>query len=235
MQNINILMISSTSQIGGGPRLMFKLGKNLSKNFNVFYALPTSKNFSNYLDSKNYLCISERKLMVQDIFRLMVFIKKNDISVIHAHGKGASLIARILKFFVKKPIIYTLHGIHIKCHTKLYRKLYLLYEKIFSKLDDLRIFVSKSECEFAKLIGLYKDNKFTIINNGIENYDSIVKNISKENILFKKIDIISICRFVEQKNIPEIIEIANLMKDLTFLIIGDSFILKNFIFKNYIV
>lgn len=223
MQNINILMISSTSQIGGGPRLMFKLGKNLSNNFNVFYALPLSNNFINFLNSKNYISISERKLLIQDFFRLIVFIKKNDISIIHAHGKGAGLIARILKFLIKKPIIYTLHGIHIKCHTKLYRKLYLFYEKIFSKFDDLRIFVSKSESEFAKSLGLYKDNKFSIINNGIENYHSIDKNMSEnDQIIFKKIDIISICRFVEQKNIVEIIKIAKFMKDLRFLIIGDG-------------
>ena len=231
MQNINILMISSTSQIGGGPRLMFELGKNLSINFNVYYALPLSNNFSNYLDSKNYISISERKLLLQDIFRLIIFIKKNDISVIHAHGKGAGLIARILKFILRKPIIYTLHGIHIKCHTKLYRKLYLLYERTFSKFDDLIIFVSKSEREFAKSIGLYKDNKFSIINNGIENYDSINKNISESNnVLFKRIDIISICRFVEQKNIPEIIEIAKLMKDLRFLIIGDGPLFKEILY-----
>ena len=99
----------------------------------------------------------------------------------------------------------------------------LFYEKIFSKFEDIRIFVSKSESEFAKSLGLYKDNKFSIINNGIENYDSIDKNMSENDpILFKKIDIISICRFVEQKNIVEIIKIAKFLKDLRFLIIGDG-------------
>ena len=37
-KKINILMISSNADLGGGPKQMFSLGENLDNCFKVFYA-----------------------------------------------------------------------------------------------------------------------------------------------------------------------------------------------------
>ena len=46
-EKINILMISSSSTLGGGAKHMFMLGGNLNNDFNVFYAIPKNNNFKN--------------------------------------------------------------------------------------------------------------------------------------------------------------------------------------------
>ena len=74
--------------------------------------------------------ISERRISLKDILRLIKFWKENSIDIIHAHGKGAGLIARIIKIFLHKPLIYTFHGIHTNCLSRLDRYLYIFYMKI---------------------------------------------------------------------------------------------------------
>ena len=52
---INILMISSSSSLGGGTKHMFMLGQNLNREFNVFYGIPKNCNFGNYLDDNFHI------------------------------------------------------------------------------------------------------------------------------------------------------------------------------------
>ena len=46
-------MISATSKIGGGPKHIFSLGKNLSNDIKVFYAMPKSEFVSEFINSNN--------------------------------------------------------------------------------------------------------------------------------------------------------------------------------------
>ena len=68
--------------------------------------------------------------------------------------------------------------------------------------------------------------KSVIINNGIKNCNFKNYNIVKEKKLIKncteKTKIISVCRFVEQKNIKEIIQIAKVLHQFQFKILGDG-------------
>ncbi len=86
---------------------MFSLGENLGEEFKVFYALPINYNFSEILNSENHILISERKITFKDIFNLKNFVKRNSIDIIHAHGKGAGVIARILLLFFVEEQVYS--------------------------------------------------------------------------------------------------------------------------------
>ena len=218
---INILMISSSSSLGGGTKHMFMLGQNLNSEFNVFYGIPKNCNFENYLDNDFHIEISERKLSFIDILRLFNFIKSKSIDIIHAHGKGAGLISRILIILTWRPLIYTFHGIHLKCHSKFTKIIYILYEFIFGGLDSIKILVSKSEKEYAHKSNIYLGNKYKIIHNGVNN---MLKKNHKENrnLKSKKVKVISVCRFVNQKNIKDILKIAEKINSVNFYIIGDG-------------
>ena len=221
-----ILMVSSSSQLGGGPILMFSLGESLASKFDFFYVLPESKNFSNYLKNKNHLFIKEREINLKDLLKISEFIKKNKIDLIHAHGKGASVIARIIKIFIRKPIVYTFHGIHLNCHSLSSKILYLIYEYLTGFLDSSKVFVSKSELNFAKKFRISMGRNSVIIHNGIKNRKLKINNILKEKKIIKncieQTKIISVCRFVEQKNIKEIIQIAQVLNQFQFIILGDG-------------
>ena len=221
-----ILMISSTSKLGGGPIQMFTLGNSLSNEFEVFYAIPNGINFSKYLKDKKYIFISERKINFKDIIKLVYYVFKNDIDIIHAHGKGASAIARITKLFVWKPIIYTYHGIHLECHSFTKKIIYLIYEYLTGFFDKCKIFVSQSEMNYARSFFFNLGLESHIIFNGVQNKK--IKYASKRNseinhLNFQnKIKVVSVCRFVKQKNIKGIICIAEKAQNLDFFIIGEG-------------
>lgn len=221
--------------MGGGPIHMFRLGKLISKNYNVFYAIPKSKDFSKYLSNVNHINISERKLKLKDLIKIYRFSKENNIDLIHAHGKGAALIARIIRIINRRHLIFTFHGIHLKCHSKIVRILYILYENIFGIIDSYKVFVSPSEKLYARSSNLKIGKNSLIINNGVPNkkFKSDVKldfesYFDKHNIKKRKLNIISICRFVPQKNIDEIFLLAHELSSFNFIILGDGELFNKF-------
>ena len=44
-KKLSILMISSSSSLGGGTKHMFSLGKNLRNDYKIFYAIPKNNVF----------------------------------------------------------------------------------------------------------------------------------------------------------------------------------------------
>ena len=224
-----ILLISASAKTGGGPSHIFLLKNILKDEFDFYLAMPNVGNLSKEFDRNKYLEIAERKVLLKDIIRLILFSKKNSINIIHAHGKGAGLIARIIKIFLNKPLIYTFHGIHTICLNRLKKYFYIIYENITGWLDDEKVFVSLSEKIQAINMKIFIRKNHNIINNSTENMIRLEvkdkKNNYKIGIKNKKRNIISICRLVDQKNIFEIFEIARNLKIYNFIILGDGYLL----------
>ena len=226
----NILVISSSSKTGGGPSHIFTIDKLISDKNNFFYAMPFSESIKERFDLKKFLFIQERKISILDLVRLILFIKNNSIDIIHSHGKGAGVIGRLLKIFLNKPLIYTYHGIHIECLSNLKKIIYISYENLFSWIDDQKIFVSRSEKDYAIKSKIIINGNYSIINNGVPNKNFRKLNLNKEKINKKmrinnnNKNIISICRLVDQKNIFEILRIAKNLESYNFLILGDGYL-----------
>ena len=226
MEKKNLLLISSSSKTGGGPSHIFQLSNLIKDNYNLFYAMPKLEKLPSYLEKINLLEIKERNINLTDIKNLIIFSRKNSIDIIHAHGKGAGILGRLLKLFINKPLIYTFHGIHIECLGKFKKYLYIFYENFFGWIDNHKIFVSESERQYAKNYNLYIGKNYSVINNFVPNNnkkelikDKYLSN-KKIKILNDKRNIISVCRLVEQKNIFEILKIAKISINYNFLIIG---------------
>ena len=239
-RKIRIIMISLSSKLGGGTKHMFDLGENLRNDFEIFYALPNSDNFSQYLNSNNHIYLSEREITFQDICKLSNFIKSKYIDLIHAHGKGAGLISRIVNIFLKRKLIYTFHGIHYELNSNFIKKIYILYENLMGKIDSCKILVSKSELVYAKSLSINLEKNSIVINNGVTNKsirhlpETIQNDFEKIN---PKFNVITVCRLVRQKNVIEILRIAKLLPELNFIILGKGELwkeLNDFIFKEKI-
>ena len=233
-KKVNVLMISSTSKKGGGPNHMILLREILSKNINIFIASPIID--IPEITRNNFIQISERKIKFFDILRLIFFIKKNSIKIIHCHGKGAGSIGRILKIFTNIKLVLTFHGIHIKFYGFFNSYLYIIYERLMGVLDDYKVFVSKGEMSYAIKNNIYIGKKHIIIENAVKNKRiRVFKELEIKNNFYSNyqnknnnpiVNIISICRLVDQKNIFEIFEIAKLLKNYSFNIIGDGNLAK---------
>ncbi len=224
-----ILLISASAKTGGGPSHIFLLKNILKDEFDFYLAMPKVVNLSEKFDRRKYLEITERKIILKDIIRLVLFSKKNSINIIHAHGKGAGLIARIIKIFLNKPLIYTFHGIHTICLNRFKKYFYIIYENLTGWIDDEKVFVSLSEKIQASKMKIVTRKNQCIINNSTENMIPLdvktKKNNFKIGIRNQKKNIISVCRLVDQKNIFEIFEIARNLQIYNFIILGDGYLL----------
>ena len=230
LSRIKILLISASGKTGGGPSHIFLLKELLKDEFDFYLAMPSSNSKSKILNNKKYLDISERKISFRDIIRIIIFARKNSIDIIHAHGKGAGLIARIIKIFLHKPLIYTFHGVHAICLSRLKKFLYIFYENITGWIDDEKVFVSFSERMQTKLFKIFIGKNNCIINNATKEMLPIKFNSEKYNLNIgiknNKRNIISICRLVDQKNIFEIFKIAKNFEIYNFIVLGDGYLFK---------
>ena len=177
-----ILLISASGKTGGGPSHIFLLKDLLKDEFDFYLEMPFLNPKIKKINKKKYLQISERRISLLDILRLIKFSRKNSIDIIHAHGKGAGLISRIIKIFLQKPLIYTFHGIHTHCLSRLNRFLYIFYENITGCLDDEKVFVSKSERKQTKHLKIFIGKNNCIINNSTREMFRIKINAEKNNL-----------------------------------------------------
>jgi len=225
----NILLVTLRADWGGGPQHVDLLVNNLSEEFNIYIACPNDKPYYDKWKQsakvKNIFVLPHRKFSFKKLIELSNFIKKNNIRIIHSHGKGAGIYSRLLKIFnFNVKVVHTLHGFHIREYNKIKKIIYIFIERLLALFTDKFINVSKGEQEICLKYKLYPVNKSTVIYNGIKQLKKIVdaKKILK---LKNKFVITTISRFDYQKNMSFAYEIAKRFRDnkeIIFLWIGDG-------------
>ncbi len=228
---INVLIISSRADFGGGPEHIYRLLDNSSERFEYYVACPKDEPYWD-LYSKivgdNKIEIPHRKISLSHLYKVLKFSKENKIHIIHSHGKGAGFYGKVISFFSNRPLIHTCHGIHVGEYNSLAKTIYLFYEKCTSFLIHKIIHVSNSEKEQAIKEKLNLNVSNQVINNGV--VDSELENLKdlKEgaknqiNIDSNKFVVSSLSRFDFPKNMHEAFEIARHCKNYIFLFIGDG-------------
>jgi glycosyltransferase involved in cell wall biosynthesis len=229
-----ILYISLRSGYGGATMQINQLVQSFSEKYEIYCAAPIEKPYGvkwiDDLGKKNFLELPFRSFSVIYLIRLISFIKKNKIDIIHAHGKGAGIYARLAKIFTLKTyLIFTLHGLHIADYSKLMKHVYIFLERVLSRLTNMFINVSNGEKKVCLGNNLFDDSKSVVIYNAIENdeneYPSKEELRKKLNLPIDKFLIISILRFDRAKNIPAMLQIAQKLIDdniIKFILIGDG-------------
>jgi len=165
-----ILIITSRSDHGGGPRHIFLLLNSLRKSHEFYVAAPDigyySKLFSNFCEKK--ISIPHRKFSLLTFFKILIFSRKFNIDIIHSHGRGAGYYARLLKLFSPRlKIVHTHHGLHVQKIQSVRHLILLVIDRLLLYLTDAFIFVSQSEIKNAANLGLLIGTKNYLIPNGI--------------------------------------------------------------------
>lgn len=232
--NNKILFLTLRSDWGGAPKHIDILCKNLSQKFQIYFAAPISEPFGidwlKIYGKPRFFELTHRNFSFSKLLKLAQFVKKNNIQIIHAHGKGAGLYARLLKILLlgSVNVIFTFHGLHIAQYNQLQKNIYLFYERIASKFTDLFINVSFGEQENCLNNKLFNPLKSKVVYNAIP--EAIIQN-SKMQLRLQnalppnKFIILSVVRFSFAKNIEDTIAIAESLKldnRFYFVLVGDG-------------
>lgn len=229
-----ILAISARADFGGGSEHLYTLSTGLVSTYTVDIACPNQlpywPKFAESINGK-LIEIPFRKLSLRAVLSLALHIKKNDISIIHTHGKGAGVYGRLLTLITGTPHLHTPHGIHTENYGKLMRAIYYSYEKLTGFLNKTIIFVSPSEQETASKIGLWKNIPRKIVPNGVKVINTPPdpeKKIALRDSLDTGHDafvIVALSRFDIAKNMMEAANVASQLIDkpeIIFWFLGDG-------------
>jgi glycosyltransferase involved in cell wall biosynthesis len=229
-----ILYITLRSGYGGATLHIDQLVQSFDKDIEIYCGAPIEKPYGvkwlEKLGMEKFLELPHRSISVKHFIRLIFFIKRNKIDIIHAHGKGAGIYARLAKIFTPKTyLVYTVHGLHIANYTKLMKRFYIFLERILGKLTDRFINVSKGEKQVCLDNKLFSKSKSIVIYNALENDENIYPTKEelrrKLNIPIDRFLILSVMRFNSQKNITAMLDIAQKLSDdknFIFILIGDG-------------
>lgn len=203
-----ILLISSRSDIGGGPQHVRDLIHGCKRiGARVFVASPKIAPYGKIFQelSDGHFEIPHRKLSFIRLLKLAKFIKANQIQIIHSHGRGAGAYSRLLSVLDVK-VFHSFHGFH---HSKtLLGKLKNFIDRLLSYRTDRLFFVSTSEYQTALKYNIHIEEKSKVIPNGLQ-LSPPTKEAKKGE--FKSIGILS--RFDPHKNILRSLELfAELLK-----------------------
>ncbi len=229
-----ILYVSLRSGFGGATMHINQLIDSFKKDYDIYCAAPIEEpygvNWIKDLGIDKFFKLPYRSFSVKHLVRLICFIKRNKIDIIHAHGKGAGIYARLAKIFSPKTyLVYTIHGLHIANYTKSMKYFYIFLEKVLGKLTNLFINVSNGEKQQCIDNKLFDEAKSIVIYNAIENdennYPAKDELRRKLNLPIDRFLILSVIRFNPQKNITAMLDIARKLsedKNFIFLLIGDG-------------
>ncbi len=165
--NIKVLHISASSMIGGGPEHLWQLVQSLPKHIESFIAAPAcdpyGTRFIHSVGDNRFLSMPQRKFTITALFKLISFIKQNNISIVHSHGKGAGLYGRIASILTGIKSVHTFHGIHLPKNTFL-RGIYVMLERFLCRFSKACISVSDGEAMEVKKFSFAKHKLYTIYN-----------------------------------------------------------------------
>lgn len=101
--------------------------------------------------------------------RLANACREHHIPIVHSHGKGAGLYARLLKLLVPSVrVVHTFHGVHLGEYGALSGFAYRLLERALRPLTAACVNVSRGEQRQCLALGFVSEQTSHVIYNGID-------------------------------------------------------------------
>ncbi len=160
-----IVLITSRSDTGGGPKHVFELANYLKeKKINLVICSPQEEPYGRALKNlaSRHIFTPHRRFSLKTLLKLIDLGKSNSNLIYHSHGRGAGIYTKILGLFGFK-CIHTFHGAHPPKNLK--EKAILLLEKFLGKTIKVFICVSPDERKNVISMGLSSTQNSEVIYN----------------------------------------------------------------------
>lgn len=228
---LRVLMISARADHGGGPKHIETLLQSRDDRVQVAVACPNDPPYRRKFEQLTTLpayTIPHRRFTIKAALGLVKYMRKQQIDIIHTHGKGAGIYGRLAALLTRKPCIHTPHGVHVETYSTTLLYLYRKYENLTARWIEHLIFVSAEERQLATRTGLWPTTPHSIIVNGVNSISAsrvtTLRSIARKSLGIRsnKLVIITVSRFNYQKNMEEAYQVAQLLPEYLFLWLGDG-------------
>lgn len=225
---------------GGVERYILMLFKNMnSKKYENILICSHDYNNENYTNIVKYfehvdMCRSiDFKKDILCILKIRKLIKKYSPDVIYMHSSKAGAVGRIANIGIKNKSLYNPHGwsFNMEC-SNIKRNIYKYIEKVLSIFCTDIVAISKFEKDSALKNNICKEEKISIIFNGIdidEYYNKKINHtLTKEELGIPHNSYIfgMVGRISKQKSPDIFIKFASLIKkqipNAFFILVGDG-------------
>jgi len=230
---IKILQINSSSDIGGGPQVMWDIVEGLKNELDFLILGPKGK----FLEKYHGAGLESRELKNKIFFKLIEELRKvisqKKPDIVHCHGMRTAFWTRLSAIGLKNrpKIIYTLHGFHI-IRKQFFLKWPLIFlERILNHWTDIMVCVGESDKRLVLRYKTVPKNKIIVIKNGINikkfeiPKDEIFRN-KRELNLEDKFVILSAGRLHPQKDFFTLLRALKLIipviNNAKLIIVGDG-------------
>ncbi len=205
---MKVLFLTARADLGGGPEHLYQLLRHKPDTVEAFVACPSDKPYRDrycaIVGEGNTTDLPHRSFSLGSLLKIAALIRRSDVDVLHSHGKGAGLYARLLGLITGRPVVHTFHGLHIGEYSAASKSLYLLLERALGFLTRKAICVSQGEAAQIRKAGFVSPDKLTVIPNGIEIPTAVTRPLWDGGML----RILAVNRFDHQKNPDLMIDIA---------------------------
>jgi len=169
---LRVLHVTASASYGGGGEHLWQLlrqlpGHGVSSCVAAPRDEPYWQRFTDCVGACAMLEIPHRSFRPGALFALAAFARGQKADLLHSHGKGAGLYARLAGLITGIACVHTFHGIHHgnmpACHWWLYRQL----ERSLGRATRACIAVSAGEREQILRLGFCSPERLNLIPNGV--------------------------------------------------------------------
>jgi glycosyltransferase involved in cell wall biosynthesis len=168
MSEVKCLLLSVRADVGGGPEHMHLLLRGLQERFDFIVGAPTAQAYSPRFASLAHLHdLPFRRFSLLALLRLARLVRSTRVDLIHSHGKGAGIYARLLGWITGRPVVHTFHGFHYLHLPPFKRWVYLVIERWLARRTAVLLNVSQSEQDACRKAGVLENARSLVIPNGV--------------------------------------------------------------------
>jgi glycosyltransferase involved in cell wall biosynthesis len=162
------LMLTVRADYGGGPEHILSLMRGLSGKYRLLIGAPGGQVYSGrFAEYAQVHPLPFRRFSLLAFVRLARLIRREDVRLIHSHGKGAGIYGRLLGLVTGRPVVHTFHGFHYRHLGAAKRWVYLALERALARRSSALLNVSATEQDSCARVGILDRVASTVVPNGV--------------------------------------------------------------------
>jgi glycosyltransferase involved in cell wall biosynthesis len=168
---IPILQVLVSTRAGGGPQHVLAVALGLrARGWRSLVAGPADGPLIGGFRAGGieFMTLRTDRLSPMTLLRLVRLIRQRGVRLVHSHGKGAGLHARLAARLTGVPAIHTLHGLHYERYPAPARVVYLGLERRLSSLTRVVVNVSRAQEREGLALRLFARGQSRVILNGVD-------------------------------------------------------------------